>query len=193
MAITISGSGITSANIADGTIVNADINSSAAIAGTKVDGSFGKVLQVVSVTKTDIFSTTANGVEVAITGLAATITPTSTTSKVLVEINVSHCSTGVTHKLRVKRGATLIGVGAAAGSRQQAGICMSLNSDTNQTYASSYSYLDSPSTTSATTYSTYTIADNGTQPININYSINDANTATGGRYVSTITLTEIGA
>jgi len=29
MAITISGSGITSANIADGTIVNADINSSA--------------------------------------------------------------------------------------------------------------------------------------------------------------------
>ena len=38
MAITISGSGITSANIADGTIVNADINSSAAIDGTKLTG-----------------------------------------------------------------------------------------------------------------------------------------------------------
>jgi hypothetical protein len=36
MAITISGSGITSANIADGTIVNADINSSAAIDGSKL-------------------------------------------------------------------------------------------------------------------------------------------------------------
>ena len=44
MAITISGSGITSANIADGTIVNADINSSAAIAASKLTGtelSFG--------------------------------------------------------------------------------------------------------------------------------------------------------
>ena len=38
MAITISGSGITSANIADGTIVNADINSSAAIDGSKLTG-----------------------------------------------------------------------------------------------------------------------------------------------------------
>jgi len=47
MAITISGSGITSANIADGTIVNADVNASAAIDGSKISGSFGKVLQVV--------------------------------------------------------------------------------------------------------------------------------------------------
>jgi len=44
MAITISGSGITSANIADGTIVNADIKSDAAIAASKLTGtelSFG--------------------------------------------------------------------------------------------------------------------------------------------------------
>jgi hypothetical protein len=38
---------ITSAKIVDGTIVNADINASAAIAGTKLTGA-GKVLQVVS-------------------------------------------------------------------------------------------------------------------------------------------------
>ena len=38
MAITINGSGITSSEIADGTIVNADINSSAAIASSKVSG-----------------------------------------------------------------------------------------------------------------------------------------------------------
>jgi hypothetical protein len=37
MAITISGSGITSANIADGTITNADINASAGIVGSKLD------------------------------------------------------------------------------------------------------------------------------------------------------------
>jgi len=45
MAITISGSGITSANIADGTITNADINASAGIDGSKLSGlSFGASL-----------------------------------------------------------------------------------------------------------------------------------------------------
>jgi hypothetical protein len=38
MAITISGSGITSANIADGTITNGDIHPSAAISGSKLSG-----------------------------------------------------------------------------------------------------------------------------------------------------------
>ncbi len=38
MAITISGSGITSANIADGTIVNGDIHPGAAISGSKLTG-----------------------------------------------------------------------------------------------------------------------------------------------------------
>ena len=42
-------SGSTGVNkIQDNTIVNADINSSAAIAGSKISGSFGKVLQVVN-------------------------------------------------------------------------------------------------------------------------------------------------
>jgi hypothetical protein len=41
---------ITSAKIVDGTIVNADINASAAIAGTKLSGA-GKVLQVVTATR----------------------------------------------------------------------------------------------------------------------------------------------
>ncbi len=67
MAITISGNGITSSeiasntitsgNIADGTITNADINASAAIAGSKLSGA-GKVLQVVSKTGSSIGRTT---------------------------------------------------------------------------------------------------------------------------------------
>ena len=80
MAITISGSGITSANIADGTIVNADINSSAAIDGTKVSGSFGKVLQVLQIQDTTTTSvSTATWTDV---GLSLNITPISTTSKI---------------------------------------------------------------------------------------------------------------
>ena len=48
MALVLHGSGITSANIADGTIVNADINSSAAIDGSKLTG----VSQTTSVANT---------------------------------------------------------------------------------------------------------------------------------------------
>ena len=53
---TITGLQINSANIVDGSIVNADINASAAIASTKISGSFGKILQVVQTTKTNTFS-----------------------------------------------------------------------------------------------------------------------------------------
>jgi hypothetical protein len=49
MATTITGSGVD--NIIDGTITNADINASAAIVGSKLNGA-GKVLQVVQVADT---------------------------------------------------------------------------------------------------------------------------------------------
>jgi len=196
MAITINGSGTVTGlavgGLPDGTVDN-DTIAAATIADAKMASGGGKVLQVVSITKTDTFTTAANNVEVAITGLAATITPSATTSKIKVDISISHGSSGVTHKLRVKRGGTLIGAGDASGNRHRAGIPLPLHADDNQAYASSFSYLDSPSTTSATTYSTYTIADNGVELLYVNRSKNDANTATGGRYISTITLTEIGA
>ena len=87
MAITISGSGITSANIADGTIVNADVNDVAASKLTgalpAIDGSSltnlpagGKVAQV-------LYSIATNGQTIAtttytdMTSLPITITPTA--------------------------------------------------------------------------------------------------------------------
>jgi len=75
MAITISGSGITSANIADGTIVDADINSSAAIAASKLTGT-GKVLQVVYVNPSSASQVThAGAMSELTTTLRLTITP----------------------------------------------------------------------------------------------------------------------
>ena len=70
-------SGSTGVNkIQDGTVVNADINSSAAIAGSKISGGVGKVLQVVSGTSTG--STATSSQSYVASNLAATITPTST-------------------------------------------------------------------------------------------------------------------
>ena len=45
---TITGLQINSANIVDGSIVNADINASAAIASTKISGSLGKIVKYVT-------------------------------------------------------------------------------------------------------------------------------------------------
>ena len=72
---------IQSLGITDGTIVNADINASAAIAGTKL--SAGAVLQVVSTAKTDTFSS-STGSYIDITGLSVSITPSSTSNKILI-------------------------------------------------------------------------------------------------------------
>ena len=84
---TITGLQINSANIVDGSIVNADINSSAAIASTKISGSLGKVLQVVegaSTSQVSLSTTTYSYI-----GITADITP-QTNSKVLVLVNFAH-------------------------------------------------------------------------------------------------------
>ena len=89
MATLITGSGvdkvidgsITSTKILDGTITNADINASAGIVGSKVDGSFGKVLQVVDSTTYLPFSVSSSTWS---TILSCSITPTSASSKVVV-------------------------------------------------------------------------------------------------------------
>ena len=71
----IEDSAVTSAKIADGTIASGDLAS----------GVGGKILQVVSTTKTDTFTvSTANSSDPAdITGLSVAITPASSSNKVL--------------------------------------------------------------------------------------------------------------
>jgi|LakMenE01Jun11ns_1017448.scaffolds.fasta_scaffold9452538_2 hypothetical protein len=83
---------IQSLGITDGTIVNADINANAAIAGTKLSGA-GKLLQVVTGTYTSSGSSTSSSF--VDTGAGAfSITPTSASSKILVDFGCSpHANT----------------------------------------------------------------------------------------------------
>jgi hypothetical protein len=141
---------IQSLGITDGTIVNADINASAAIAGTKLSG-VGKVLQVVNAsTQTSTNSTSATYAD---TTLTASITPSSASNKVLILINqVMGKANGDNYiKLQLLRGATVIGgSGDLAGS-----AAYTSNSDYNYIGTGfSCSFLDSPNTTSSTTYKT---------------------------------------
>ena len=197
MAITISGSGITSANIADGTIVNADINSSAAIAGTKVSGSFGKVLQVVTATfsGTQQIDTEDNSFT-DITNLSVSITPASTSSRILIMValgKVDNGSSANTNQFMIFRDSTRIGLGDDDGSRIRGTFSTGVH-DSNGGGGISFTMVDSPSTTSATTYKVGA-SKHATASCYINRWRTDTNNGDGPsmRTSSTITVMEIGA
>ncbi len=73
---------VTATNVSIGSSVTATsfFGSGAGLSGV----SAGKILQVVSVTKTDVFSTSTTGSYVDITGLTVNITPTKANSNILV-------------------------------------------------------------------------------------------------------------
>jgi len=151
----------------------------------------GKVLQVVSTTKTDTFTTTTTGSWVDITGLSATITPSSTSSKVLVNINIKGggvLALNVT-EFRLVRGSTVINKGDPAGSRNQ-GFSGTISSDASDAPSTSTNYLDSPGLATALTYKIQLHSNNTSY---INMSSADANNANTVRQTSDITLSEIGA
>jgi hypothetical protein len=146
-------------------------------------GGGGKVLQVVQGTLTAYVST--NSTSYATTGLTQSITPSSATSKVLVMVNLSSAvknSGNAATALQVKllRGATEI---SFAGDN----IGHTAVNDKNNFGSVAFTYLDTPSTTSATTYVVHFASKTSGQEVGINdYSA--SNTA-----VSSIVLLEIGA
>jgi len=152
----------------------------------------GKILQVVSTTKTDTFSSTTLSAWTDITGLSVSITPSSASSKVLVIAHVSgniyHVNYAARH-LRIARDSTGIAFADSAGNRQQATMTAHM-SDANVPQGMSAVHLDSPSTTSATTYKVQFIAFDGT-PIYINRSNSDTDAYYTGRTVSSITVMEV--
>jgi len=156
----------------------------------------GKVLRVLQTVKTDTFSTTSTSL-VDITSLSVTITPSSTSSKILVTANVSgSCSSGSGGAFALLRDSTQIGQADTAGSRRRSSFSGMLHTgdgsgDVNMTLVSSTEFLDSPSTTSSITYKIQGLTQGGT--LWINRDENDPDSTDRSRTVSSITLMEIGA
>jgi hypothetical protein len=140
----------------------------------------GKVLQVVQATySTEVTNATSTYAD---TGLTATITPSSATSKVLVMVSQQGCSKTSANadnsiELKLLRGATDILQFVTFGILTNSALRVNgLNYSAN--------YLDTPATTSATTYKTQFRNQNGTAAVQVQ-AISSA--------VSTILLLEIGA
>jgi hypothetical protein len=155
------------------------------------NSSAGTVLQVVSTTKVDVFSTTGTyNTWIDITGLSVSITPTSATSKVLVLFQTMGASTS-NGWVRLVRNSTAISVGTTSGSRQAVSSGNMTTGNAAIQLQDSGVFLDSPATTSATTYKIQVITDTGT--FYINQSTSDADNVYRGRGVSSITVMEIAA
>ncbi len=151
----------------------------------------GSVLQVVSTTKTDTFSSSATNAWTDITGLTLSITPSSSSSRILVMASVQGINTNTNAYFRLVRNSTGIGVGDGSGSRSQVSSSNVYFTQGNGMVGSSFQFLDSPATTSSTTYKVQFITDGPT--VYVNRTANDENALYTGRSQSTITVMEIAA
>ena len=167
------------------------VNNMTNAGGTGPTYASGMIIQTVSTTKSDVFSTTSTSF-VDITGLSAAITPKSASSKILVTVSLSLLTSqsGYISGARILRDSTVIGAGNAEGSRYSASFSTnSLNGVNNL----SHQFLDSPSSTSLTTYKVQLRIESGATGM-INYSIpTDVNSVNVPRLASTITVQEVAA
>lgn len=153
-------------------------------------GSGQAIVQIVQAVKTDTF-TMSSTTFADITGLSVTITPTSASNRILVLANVNHVGTTLTSAsgIRLVRGSTVIGVGDAAGSRVQTSGGESYGNYGVTLTGDAIMYLDSPATTSATTYKIQIQAYASTAYVNRSGTDTDSNAYFRG--MSSITVMEI--
>jgi hypothetical protein len=144
----------------------------------------GKVLQVVQTVKTDSFGTSSSTSYTDITGLSVSITPTSSSNKILVLCTVGFSNTADA-LLQLLRDSTVIG-SSTVGTGANRGFAF-LSTEISGSLPLCINYLDSPSTTSATTYKVQGRVFDGGQSFSINRRTGD--TIFGGS--STITAFEI--
>jgi hypothetical protein len=151
----------------------------------------GKILQIVSTTKTDTFTTSSTSFT-DITGLSLSITPSSSASTILLSMTFGaiDVSTAALIQLRFVRNSTAVGVGAVAGSRTPSTIAVIPRSSASN-YSAAADFIDSPATTSAITYKVQMRmgADTGY----LNRDSGDLDLANAARTICTLTAMEISA
>jgi hypothetical protein len=166
-----------------------------AVTGATVTGlSAGKVLQVVQTVKSDTFSTTST-TYVDVTGLSATITPSSTSNKIVASVTIIPTNSSTAFFFKLFRDAVEIGSGDAASGKEP---CFTSGVSGGSSNGGGYyglqqrsiEYLDSPSTTSATTYKIQCKTYNNTGTTYLNRTVWDA-PEYNARGISTVTLWEI--
>jgi hypothetical protein len=146
----------------------------------------GAVLQILSTTKTDTFSTTSTSF-VDVTGLTVSITPTSSSSKILIfaTVPVGHASSRVA-RVNLVRNSTTINQPTPSQTFSATKNGYIQTGDTSS--SADFHFLDSPATTSSTTYKIQVCTNSGDFALYVGNRTNqDMNSP------STITVMEIAA
>ena len=155
----------------------------------------GTVLQVVQVSKTDTFSTNSTSYT-DVTGLSLSITPSSTSNKILFRADLSVGGANASDDnhvyVQMVRDSTAINIGDARSNRTR-GTSIINNGLAGQMFHCSSCFLDSPSSTSAVTYKIQMLTTASSETGCINRSGRDTDNSAGhdGNASSTITAMEI--
>lgn len=152
------------------------------------------ILQVVSTAKTDTFSTTSTSF-VDVTNLSLTITPSATSSKILLTAYVPMSWSNIPAAAAVIRfsgGNSGNFVGDAASNRTRGAATSGVRPTDNfqfLVYNATPVYLDSPNTTSAITYKIQILTPAGT--VYVNRNGDDTDSASNARVAASITAMEV--
>jgi hypothetical protein len=134
----------------------------------------------------DTTFTTSSGTMVD-SGLTVSITPTSASSTILVMVQLNGASDGSSNFFgNLVRTSTAIDIGATAGSRSS----VTFFAESSFLYFMGATFLDSPATTSATTYKVQ-VRTQGTGNVYVNRRATDDDSAARPRVASTITVMEV--
>ena len=156
----------------------------------------GSVINIVSTTKTDTFSHTSTSYA-DVTGLTASITPSSSSNKILimVGINAGYEDDGTTSRrgaFSIFKGDTNLITPTSSGSRIGGIVEIMENVHPYGSVNIGYTFLDSPATTSSTTYSVRVKNHGGgSSAVYVNRGTDDGDSNITVRGASTITLMEI--
>ena len=175
------------------------VNSIIPVAGVPTGGG-GGIIQIKQTVISDVKSYTANANTFTdMPAFNCAITPTSSSSKIMIIVGIGaiHQDAG-TIGARILRGSTAIALGDAAGNRPRCSFRMYGSNVYNSNHCGSYqfSFLDSPATTSETTYKLQTAGESGSSyAVYLNQVLSDTNSTEiyRGRTISTMTLMEVSA
>jgi hypothetical protein len=177
MSVTISG---------DGTITGLDAD------GISSQPVFpGNVLQVIQTVKTDTFSTTST-TPVDVTGMSVSITPSSASNKILIICQVTTGGVDKSPRVNLVRGSTAIMQPDDTGATLVSDARLS---NVRHGITGIISFLDSPNTTSSTTYKLQMFNGLATDGGTVLFNQSGFTEITGGNYrgTSSITVMEIAA